>query len=190
MWLVYEIVEADVIQTESYDELALAKEILARKQEQLNSWQRIKEPTPGEKKSIEKARIEVVALAAYISDLDNIVNPIPKQVQPELPVLKNNDQRKDWAENYRAWGEWYYDQNIDCHYYKYDFPDGDRLIVEEYLDRENYWGKDKFDRHYFHLLQKEKIKYEKNRTYENKYEHETTSMTEIVEYLKDFQKKG
>jgi hypothetical protein len=50
-------------------------------------------------------------------------------VQPELPILKNNDQRKEWAENYKAWGEWYYDENIDCHYYKYDFQNGDRLIV-------------------------------------------------------------
>lgn len=126
--------------------------------------------------------------------LDKLSEPaaeaVPEVIQPELPILKNNDQRKDWAENYKAWGEWYYDENIDCHYYKYDFQNGDRLIVEEYRDREAYWGNDKRNYNYFHLLQKEKLKYEKNKTYEKKYEHDTTSMTEIVEYLKDIQKKG
>jgi hypothetical protein len=113
----------------------------------------------------------------------------PKQIQPELPILKNNDQRKEWAENYKAWGEWYYDEHIDCHYYKYDFPNGDRLVVEEYLNRSAYWGHDAVRCHY-HLLQKHKPAYEKNKTFEQKYVHSESSMTEIIEYLKEFQKKG
>lgn len=113
----------------------------------------------------------------------------PRQIQPELPILKNNDQRKEWAENYKVWGEWYYDEHIDCHYYKYDFPTGDRLIVEEYRDRERIWSEDNKDEQYYHLLLKIKQSYNKKRTYEEKFSHQTSSMTEITDYLKDLQKK-
>lgn len=112
-----------------------------------------------------------------------------KVKQPELPILKNNDQRKEWADNYKAWGEWYYDEHIDCHYYKYEFPNGDRLVVEEYLNRNEYLGHDTIRSHY-HLLQKHKPAYEKNKTFEQKYVHTESSMTEIIEYLKGLQKKG
>lgn len=173
-------------------ELLIAKELLIKKQSDLKAWTEATKDNrnSSDVRNINKLKIEIGAMAAYICDLDNIVDPIPKPEQPELPVLKNNDQRKDWAENYKAWGEWYHDENIDCHYYKYDFQNGDRLIVEEYQDREAYWGNDKRNYNYFHLLQKEKLKYEKNKTYEKKYEHDTSSMTEIVDYLKDIQKKG
>ncbi len=124
----------------------------------------------------------------------NIKEPVEnepvKPEQPELPTLRNNDQRKEWAENYKAWGEWYYDEHIDVHYYKYDFPNGDRLAVEEYRDREYYWAVGKRDEAHYHLLQKKKQAYGGTKTFEQKYMHQTSSMTEIVEYLKDIQKKG
>jgi hypothetical protein len=122
--------------------------------------------------------------------IQTVPEDLPKPVQPELPVLKNNDQRKEWAENYRAWGEWYYDEHIDCHYYKFDFPNGDRLVVEEYRDREYYWSASKKDEKHYHLLQMHKPAYERNKIFEQKYVHQTASMTEIVDYLKDLQKKG
>ncbi len=114
-----------------------------------------------------------------------------KPVQPELPILRNNDQRKEWAENYKAWGEWYYDEHIDCHYYKYDFPGGDRLIVEEYQGMIRYWNRnEKYDQAHYHLCLKQKTSQWIKTPYEQRYEHSTTSMTEIVDYLKDIQKKG
>lgn len=54
-----------------------------------------------------------------------------EMVQPELPTLKNKDQRKEWLSNYKAWGLWYRDENIDVNYYKFDFDDGSRLVVAE-----------------------------------------------------------
>lgn len=112
-----------------------------------------------------------------------------KVKQPEMPILKNNDQRKEWVENYKTWGEWYYDEHIDCYYYKYDFPTGDRLVVEEYRDRERYWADDKKDEQFYHLLLNKKQAYGGKRTYEEKFSHQTSSMTEIVDYLKELQKK-
>ena len=51
-------------------------------------------------------------------------------------ILRENiDQRKAWLAQYKKWGLWYYDGHIDVNYYKYDFPDGSRLIVTEYPQR-------------------------------------------------------
>jgi hypothetical protein len=129
------------------------------------------------------------AYYSYLTSELGIEPERPKQVQPELPILKNNDQRKDWAENYKAWGEWYYDEHIDCHYYKYDFLSGDRLVVEEYRGREVYWKDGQHDECHYHLLHKAKQSYGNKRTYEEKYTHHESSMTEIVEFLKCIQKK-
>lgn len=58
-------------------------------------------------------KILVAALAGYIHDLDMVLNPPEEPEQPELPKLKNNDQRKEWLNNYKDWGLWYRDENID-----------------------------------------------------------------------------
>lgn len=113
-----------------------------------------------------------------------------KQKQPELPILKNNDQRKEWLEDYKAWGLWYRDENIDVNYYKYDFPDGSRLIVAEYPHREMYWIKERRDEFFYHFLEKNKSKYGGKGTYDEVYRNTTNSTTELIEYLKKIQKNG
>lgn len=105
------------------------------------------------------------------------------QEQQELPNLKNNNQRKAWLADYKAWGLWYYDERIDVNYYKYDFPDGSRLIVAEYPQRESYWTSEQADEHYYHLLERGKKKY-----YE-KYRYNANSETEMIEFLKNLQRK-
>ncbi len=117
-----------------------------------------------------------------------VENPDPDQ--PELPVLKNNDQRKEWLKNYKSWGVWYWDGHIDVNYYKFDFDNGSRLVVAEYLQRENDWSSDKYDRVYYHLVEKGKKKYKSEKVYDDKYQDSPTSETELVEYLKNIQKKG
>ena len=54
--------------------------------------------------------------------------------QPELPLLKNNDQRKEWLQNYRSWGLWYEDEHIGMAYYRFILPDGAQIIADEYLE--------------------------------------------------------
>ena len=41
-------------------------------------------------------KVMIAALAGYINDLDTVMNPPKEPEQPELPRLKNNDQRKEW----------------------------------------------------------------------------------------------
>lgn len=110
------------------------------------------------------------------------------QEQPNLPELKNNDQRKEWLANYKAWGLWYRDENIDVNYYKYDFPDGSRLVVAEYPQRQSYYSRELCDECFYHLLEKNKKRYEG--TYDEVYRHREECETYLVEFLKNLQKGG
>lgn len=134
-------------------------------------------------------KVMIAALAVYINDLDTVMNPPKEPEQPELPRLKNNDQRKEWLKNYKAWGLWYTDKNINVNYYKYDFADGSRLVVTEYPDRIMEWnGEEKRDSCYFHLLEKNKKAYGNKKTYDKQYVHAPDSETYLVEFLKWLQK--
>ncbi len=126
--------------------------------------------------------------AAEATEPGLVENPDPDQ--PELPVLKNNDQRKEWLKNYKSWGLWYRDEHIDVNYYKFDFDNGSRLVVAEYPQRENGWSSNGYDRVYYHLVEKGKKKYKSEKTYDDKYQDSATSETELVDYLKKIQKKG
>lgn len=110
-------------------------------------------------------------------------------IQPELPRLKNNEERKEWLENYQDWGLWYRDERIDVNYYKYDFKDGSRLVAAEYPKREGYWNQEPRDEHFFHFLKKNKKKYASlDETYDEKFRNETDSITSLVEFLKEVQR--
>lgn len=173
---------------ESTTDLQVVRQMLEKENRLLNTCL-LTVPDPNNI-HIRKMKLRVAALAAFASDLDNIENPVPKPEQPSLPLLKNNDQRKSWIENYKAWGMWYRDKNIDVNYYKYDFADGSRLIAAEYPQREFYWSNEIRDEVYYHLVEKRKEKYNGLGTYDEKYQNSTTSVGEIVEYLKEIQKKG
>ena len=138
---------------------------------------------------VRKQKILVAALAGYIHDLDMVLNTPEEPEQPELPKLKNNDQRKEWLRNYKDWGLWYHDDRIDVNYYKYDFEDGSRLIVAEYPKRKYYWNSGELrDSHYFHLLEKNKKYYGREKTFDQQYVHTEDSETHLVEFLKNLQR--
>lgn len=138
---------------------------------------------------VRKQKILVAALAGYIHDLDMVLNPPEEPEQPELPKLRNNDQRKEWLNNYKDWGLWYRDENIDVNYYKYDFEDGSRLVVAEYPQREQGWKCVPRDEHYYHLLEKGRRKASTtDEIYDHQYIQYADSETYLVEFLKNLQK--
>lgn len=110
-----------------------------------------------------------------------------KTTQPELPVLKNADQRKEWLVKYKEWGLWYRDDNIDVNYYKFDFKDGSRLVVAEYPQRHSYYSSEVHDEIFYHLIAKNKVT--KGKAYDEKYRHAPHCETELIEFLKNLQKK-
>lgn len=84
-------------------------------------------------------RIVVAALAAMVCDLEN--EEMKKQPeeekpeQPELPVMRNNDQRKAFLDTFHDWPVWFRVPEASEVYYRYDLPDGTALVICEY----QYW---------------------------------------------------
>ena len=113
-------------------------------------------------------------------------------IQPPLPVMKNNDQRKEWLRNYKEWGLWYTDEHIGARCYKYDFENGTRLIVEEYDPEPVHnspWAPN--EPYYMHLVggpEPERNNGIPKWTYHSKYNKYPNSETELVEFLKGAQK--
>lgn len=117
---------------------------------------------------------------------------VESQEQPELPLLKNNDQRKEWLQNYQSWGLWYEDKNIGCRYYKYDFECGAKLIVAEY-DNHSPHAYSPVNA-YFHLIGGPKPprgKYgEMKWVHHDEYIPASDHITGLAEFLKEIQKNG
>ena len=125
-----------------------------------------------------------------------------ESVQAALPVFKNNEQRKAWLEDVEAWGLWYEDQNIQARYYKYDFPDGSRLIAVKYRytcppwmkNNSNFKENAEFDGSYrdahYHMIYSEEYKKNHKNEYENYYTHSTVSITALIDFIKEIAKQG
>ncbi len=140
-------------------------------------------------RTILRQQLKVAGLRIIHNLVKDVLETEEEITQPELPRLKNNEERKEWLENYQDWGLWYRDERIDINYYKYDFKDGSRLVAAEYPKREGYWNQEPRDEHFFHFLKKNKKKYASlDETYDEKFRNETDSITSLAEFLKEIQK--
>ena len=77
--------------------------------------------------------IKPVATVATPELLEEELMPEPQEL---LPILKNNDQRKEWLEAYHDWPVWFSVPEASEIYYRYDLPDGSSLVICEY----KYWS--------------------------------------------------
>ena len=122
-------------------------------------------------------------------DGKNVMEQLP------LPVMRNNDQRKEWLRNYKAWGLWYTDEHIGVRYYKYDFANGARLIAEEY-DRDtvhSQWVSEHTESYYMHLIggpEPERKSGIPKWTQHGRYNKFPNSESELVEFLKEVQRES
>ena len=53
--------------------------------------------------------------------------------QQLVKLLANDQKRRAFVNNYKAWGLWFSQPELDLTYYKYDLPSGGRIIAMEYL---------------------------------------------------------
>lgn len=121
---------------------------------------------------------------------------IKEPEQPEFQILKNNEQRKQWLNNYKEWGLWYEDSNTGASFYKYDFENGARLIAETYKYRNEYARTEymgtEFEFCYFHLVggpEPPRTKHGCGKwTRHETYNRNADNITELVEFLKAVQK--
>ncbi|MGN0373103.1 MAG: hypothetical protein ACI4F3_09835 [Enterocloster sp.] len=83
-------------------------------------------------------KIIVAALAAMVCDLEN--EELKKQLeeekpqQPELPQLKNNDQRAAFVDAYKTWPIWIETKETGERYYRYELPDA-AMVVKVYFHK-------------------------------------------------------
>ena len=130
------------------------------------------------------------------SENDSVeVNKITECSNSTLPEMKNNDQRKEWIRAYKDWGLWYEDKNIGVKYYKYDFQNGARLIVEEYApdpgEQKSWWVSRTTETYYMHLVggpEPDRAGGVPKWTYHTRYDKFPNSETELCEFLKGLQK--
>lgn len=114
-------------------------------------------------------------------------------VQPELPKLRNNDERKEWLHNYKSWPLRHTDTYTGAKYYEYRFKNGAVLIAEEWKSGENEHIPE-FETAYLHLVGGPEPpkgfngigKWNTHETFSRYPESET----ELVEFLKEVQKDG
>lgn len=123
------------------------------------------------------------------------VNKIAECSSDTLPEMKNNDQRKEWLRAYKDWGLWYEDKNIGVKYYKYDFQNGARLIMEEYApdpgEQKSWWVSRTTETYYMHLVggpEPDRAGGVPKWTYHTRYDKFPNSETELCEFLKGLQK--
>ena len=114
--------------------------------------------------------------------------PEQEQTQPELPRMKNNDQRKEFIENYESWKVWIDNKETGERYYRYDFDNGDSFVVKVYFHKcfdymrtagSSYESryKDRYGSEEYYLLK------------EGKYFKDCmTNKSQLIEYLKNLQK--
>lgn len=127
------------------------------------------------------------------------VMPWPEPVkpeQPELPILKNNDQRKDFIDSYDSWPIWIDQKETGERYHRYDLSKKVAMVVK--VSWKHAWGNYKESKDYeygaeqYYLLG---IEYEWHNGKNTYKEDETrtfyecsTNKSALVDYLRDFQK--
>lgn len=114
-------------------------------------------------------------------------------IQAVLPGLKSDEDRMEWLENVEDWGLWYVDQNIHAAYYKYDFPDGSRLIAVEYGYGEKLCSNSK--KYSYHMVfsdiyYKKHMESGKSSSYFGYYTEQTAEIGTLVEFLRERQEEN
>ncbi len=194
-----ETVEADIIQTVSSGEydfekvsrygLADVKSAIMDRQKNLAAYKDCELDAPIVKleKMVTDA-LQALEESLYMHDMPELEKP--ETVQPELPVLKNNDQRKAFIEAYETWPVWIDLEQTGERYYRYDFEDGTSFVIRVSLQHV-----------YQNYSRTEKIGYEHEEYFllgvKNKWIPGMPTFTEsssnksaMVDHLKELQKKG
>lgn len=171
-------------------DMDLLREMLEKEKGYLEEMIKVNEMEPLPQKLLQQKKILVGSLAGMLCDLEEPEEEV--QEQPPLPLMRNNDQRKEWLRDYKSWGLWYEDEHIGCRYYKYDFDNGARLIAEVY-DNYSPFGKTDYESSYLHLVRGPEADEHPSGAYGRWSRHERynrfpNSETELVEFLKSIQK--
>lgn len=149
---------------------------------------------------IERQKIIVAALVAMAGEqeqLESESEPEPiKLEQPELPILKNNEQRAAFIDAYKTWPIWIETKETGERYYRYDLSEKAAIVVKVYWKHS--WESYKESKDYEYGAQQYYLVGVKSEWHNGKnvyVEDDTrtfyecgTNRSALVEYLKDFQR--
>ena len=123
--------EASEDEVKERTDIELLRELLERKKQLLSKCL----GTPGIDKLDEHIRmqkLEVGALASMLCELEDLEEKKDRPKQPELPPLKNNDQRAAFIDAYETWPLWIDNKETGERYYRYDLLDGTSFVIKTY----------------------------------------------------------
>ena len=127
--------EGDDASSAEITDLQLLRDMLERKKRLLATNLAISEIDESNE-HIRMQKLEVAALASAVCDLENLIEPEEtvdeKPEQPELPYLRNNDQRAAFIDAYESWPLWIETKETGERYYRYDLPDGTSFVIKTY----------------------------------------------------------
>lgn len=127
--------ESDDASSAEITDLQLLRDMLERKKRLLATNLAISGIDESDE-HIRMQKLEVSALASAVCDLENLIEPEEtvdeKPEQPELPYLRNNDQRAAFIDAYESWPLWIETKETGERYYRYDLPDGTSFVVKTY----------------------------------------------------------
>jgi hypothetical protein len=193
-----EIIEAGIIQFEPTEPTELPnplysaeyhlKEAIRQEEEQIEIMQdhwKVHQPD-----IFLKHQTILRALKCFLSDMEYPDPETEEMEQPEFPKLKNNDQRKEWIDNYTSWPVWIDIPQTGEKYYRYDFDNGTSFVIRVSLQHA-----------YKDYIRTEDIKYAHEEYFllgvKDKwipgmptFVESRTNKSAMVEHLKEIQKKG
>lgn len=112
-----------------------------------------------------------------------------KTEQPELPALRNNEQRKEFIEAYETWPMWIDISLTQERYYRYDFDNGTSFVIR--ISMVHKWDKGKYSkeaewgREEYFLLGEVDHSFPGGKSFTES----STNKSYMIEYLKNIQKK-
>lgn len=137
-------------------------------------------------KAVIKDKSELGQAMEKLAKYENIEEQKRKaeKLRPDFPVLRNNDQRKEFLKGFHDWAVWFTVPEADETYYRYNLPDGSSIVICKY----NRWLFWKFQYTDENPESRETRLYLLRKGY--RYLNDCrTSETDIVDHLKNVQKQ-
>lgn len=83
-------------------------------------------------RTVLRQQLKVAGLRIIQNLVKDVLETEEETIQPELPRLKNNEERKEWLRNYKTWPLRHADAYTGAKYYEYRFDNGAVLVAEEW----------------------------------------------------------
>ena len=189
------------VQTEQENIDYTPQYFLEEQKEKLNNYLRItkgRELLPTDVKVIKCQKTIVAALACMVAELKKTESEpeTVKQEQPELHLLKNNEQRAAFIDAYETWPIWIEVKETGERYYRYDLSEKAAIVVKVYWKHSWESYKESKDYEYGaqqYYLMGVKSEWRKGKKVYVEDESRTfyecsTNRSALVDYLKDFQR--